>query len=58
MDEGEIFLVERIVGKGVDENGATVFRVKWEGYGDEDNTWEPSENLDEKDIQAFEETLR
>lgn len=44
VDDGDIFTAEKIIdskGRGKKK----MFRVRWEGYGAEDDTWEPVENL-------------
>ena len=33
------FEVEEILAKGVNDDGVTVYEVKWKGYGDEHNSW-------------------
>jgi len=43
-DEGDEYVVENIVNKRV-VKGKVQYFVKWEGFPDADNTWEPEENL-------------
>lgn len=40
----EEYMVEAITNKRV-RNGRTEYEVKWQGYSDNEKTWEPIENL-------------
>jgi len=43
---GEEFMVERILDRKFDEaKNIYFYLIKWQGYSDQDNTWEPEENL-------------
>ena len=53
-DEQE-YSVEKIVDKQTAIDGKISYLIKWKGYDDKDNTWEPTENIYCKDlIEEFE----
>jgi hypothetical protein len=44
MEKSRYYEVDSIVGKK-DHKGKTYYKVRWVGYGQKDDTWEPEENL-------------
>lgn len=43
-EEDEEYVMERIVEKRM-KYGKPVYFIKWEGYPEEENTWEPREHI-------------
>jgi len=50
-DDGgdKIYDVERILAEKIDDEDVHVYLVKWDGYSDEECTWEPAENFTHPD---------
>ena len=45
-EEKDFYEVEQIIDKRMLANGTLEYQIKWLGYGETDNTWEPQSNLD------------
>ena len=47
------YVVEKIVGTKRQSNGSHLYRIRWYGYGREEDTWEPREHLPEAMIRRY-----
>lgn len=43
----EVFMVESILDCKVDKNGSTVYKVRWKGYDEHHDSWEPTAHVSE-----------
>ena len=50
----EVWIVDQIIDKRVYKSGKVEYLLNWEGYDDEENTWENPENLQPALIEEFE----
>ena len=55
LEDEEEYSIERIIGKRTNRHGKIEYLVKWRGYPDTEDTWEPKANMDCPDlIEEFE----
>lgn len=55
----EEYIVEKVVDKKELDDGQVLYLLKWQGYEDSENTWEPVENITSKALIAeFEKTAK
>ena len=49
--------IEKIVGARGAKGSSRFYRIKYKGYSDKDNTWEPAKNVSAQLAQAFDATV-
>jgi hypothetical protein len=54
MEEDQVYIVEKVVSKRKSKGGKTEYLIKWQGYEESDNTWEPADNVSDDLITEFE----
>jgi Chromo (CHRromatin Organisation MOdifier) domain len=52
-DESDEYVVERVVDHTDGPNGEFLFRVRWYGYGEEEDTWEQERKLPRQFIRRY-----
>ena len=55
-EEEEEHKIDKIIDRKLSRNGTPTYRVRWEGYGAEDDTWEPEETV--RDCTALDDYER
>jgi Chromo (CHRromatin Organisation MOdifier) domain len=49
----EEFVIERLLSHGVDDDGKVVMRVRWFGFGSDDDTWEPITHPPKHQVERY-----
>jgi hypothetical protein len=58
IQKEDVFIVDEILEKRVKgKTNQVEYLIKWEGFGNEYNTWEPKKNVSQKLVKQFEEKL-
>ena len=52
-ETAQVFIVEKVVSKRKSKAGKTEYLIKWQGYQEADNTWEPADNVSDDLIKEF-----
>jgi transposase InsO family protein len=49
----DVYEVQEVVEQETTDEGKWLYKVRWKGYGPEEDTWEPAEHLSEAAIRAY-----
>jgi hypothetical protein len=52
------YVVKRVVSHGYDDVGEPIVRVRWAGYDDADDTWEPTRRMPREILEKYAKRLR
>ena len=55
--ERDVYEVEKILEHMTGPDGMVSFLIKWQGYSQKYNTWEPEDNLNDELIQEYYDNL-
>ena len=59
FDDEKEFIVENVIDKCKGPDGKVQYLIKWKGFDNTENTWEPTENLNCNDlIEEYEKSIR
>jgi len=53
LKEDDVYEVEAILGQKVDDQGRWTYKIRWKGYAEDEDSWEPATHISDAAMRAY-----